>query len=67
MAAEFKYTKEIYDVQVKKIDVHSFYIAKFVREGDLYIDSIDIYNIDLKILKDKRYPFDESLRPKTDQ
>ena len=64
MAAEFKYTKKIYDVTIRKIDLHQFYIAKFVRTGDFYIDSIDIYNIDLEILKDKRYPFDESLRPK---
>ncbi len=64
MASQWKYTKEIYDVGVDRIELKSLYMSRLVREGALYIDSVDIFGIDIEILKDKRYPFNESLRPK---
>jgi hypothetical protein len=63
MAAQWKFTKEIYDLEAEEIEVHSIDLYKLVTEGEVYIDSITLNNIDLNILKDKRYPFDESKRP----
>lgn len=64
MAAEFKFTKEIYDLNVHRVELKSLHMAKLVREGAFYLDSLDIFGIHVDILKDKRYPFDESKRPK---
>jgi hypothetical protein len=63
MAAQWKYTKEIFDVTAEEIDVHSINLYNLVTEGGVYIDSITVDKIDVNILKDKRYPFDESKRP----
>lgn len=63
MAAQWKFTKEIYDVEAEDVDIHSIHLSKFLTEGGVYIDSITLNKIDVKILKDKRYPFDESQRP----
>ena len=63
MATQWKYTKEIYDVEAQEVDLHSINLYKLVTEGGVFIDSISVNKINVKILKDKRYPFDESKRP----
>ena len=64
IAAKYKYTREIFDVSVVRIELHAFQVSRFLRESAVYLDSVDIYKLHLDILKDKRYPFDESARPK---
>ena len=44
MAAQWKYTQEIFDVEVGDITVHSLHQKKLVRDGKIYIDSIIVGN-----------------------
>ncbi|MEJ2595882.1 MAG: hypothetical protein P8100_12335 [bacterium] len=64
IATQYKYTREIFDMSMERLELQAIHIGKFIREGAFYMDSIDIYGLHLDILKDKRYPFNESLRPK---
>ena len=67
MAAQWKFTKEIFDVEIDELNVYSFDFRKLFKEGAVYVDSIAITRLNLDIFKDKRYPFDESKRPKLPQ
>ena len=64
IAAKYKFTREIFDLSVEQISVHSINIARLVHEGDIFIDSLNIRGMMMDILKDKLRPFDESKRPK---
>ncbi len=67
LAKKLKFTSEIFDVTIKKIKVSSFDVERMVVDGVFAIDSINIEGMDLNILKDKRFPFDEDKRPKMPQ
>ena len=67
MAKEMKFTKEIFNIDIKHIDVYQLNARRMVRQGKIYIDSILIGGLDVNILKDKKYPFNEKLRPKLPQ
>ena len=67
MASRWKYTKEIYTAEVDEILLEPIDIYKLVTENAFFVDSVIIRGLDLSILKDKRYPFDESKRPKLPQ
>ena len=64
MARDLKFTKEIFNVNVKSIDVFQVKAERLINEGEVYIDSILVTGLKLNILKDKKYPFNEKLRPK---
>lgn len=64
MASNFKYSKEIYELSVERINVHFLSVKKLLTNQGVFIDSIAVHGVDAAILKDKRYPFNESLRPK---
>ena len=64
MAKAFKFTKEIYDLDVNKIYVESFNVFEILSKNEVIIDSVGVDGLKVEILKDKRYPFDESRRPK---
>ncbi len=64
MAKDQKFTKEMFNVEVKTIDVYQVNANRIINHGEVYIDSIFINGLNIKILKDKRYPFNEDLRPK---
>ena len=64
MAKAFQYTKEIYDLDINSIYVGSFNLFEILSKNEVIIDSVGISGLKVKILKDKRYPFDESKRPK---
>ncbi len=64
MAKAFKYTKEIVDLDIDKIFIQSFNLIDATTKNMVFIDSIGISGLNVAILKDKRYPFNETLRPK---
>ncbi|NOX87119.1 MAG: hypothetical protein GXO86_14370 [Chlorobi bacterium] len=64
MAKAFGYTKEIFDLDIDKIYIKSFDLFQTLVKNELIIDSIGISGLDVSILKDKRYPFNTTLRPK---
>ena len=63
MGASYKYTKEVFDVEVKSINIFGYKIGKALRQGIIDIDSIYIDGLKFDIYKDKNRPFDESKRP----
>jgi len=63
MAAQWKYNREIYDLEVEEIDLHSVSLLRLVTEGHVFIDSISVNKLNANIFKDQRYPFDELKRP----
>lgn len=64
MARDQKYTKEIFKVSVGEIKIFQYNARWMVRQGGFFMDSIQVSDLDVNILKDKRYPFNETLRPK---
>jgi len=64
LARKLKYTSEIFDITAKKISVLGINIDKIVGNGQYFIDSIKIDDLDLNILMDKRLPFNVDKRPK---
>ena len=63
MGASYKYTKEVFDVEVKSINVFGYKIDKALRQSIIDIDSILVDGLKFEIYKDKNRPFDESKRP----
>ncbi len=64
MAKAFKFTKEIYDLDIDKIYISSFNLFNTITKNRVIVDSVGIDGLKVEILKDKRYPFDETKRPK---
>jgi len=64
MAKDQKFTKEIYDVSIDEIKLYHCNMTSLVQDGSYFIDSVLINGLNIDILKDKRYPFNENLRPK---
>ncbi|PLW96208.1 MAG: hypothetical protein C0591_09290 [Marinilabiliales bacterium] len=64
LAKKLKFTSEIYDISVKKIKISAFDIERMISDGVYLIDSIEIEGINLGILMDKRFPFNEDRKPK---
>ncbi len=64
LARKLKYTSEIYDISVKRIKISSIDIRRLINTGELVIDSIDVEQLNLSILMDKRLPFNKERRPK---
>lgn len=64
MARDLRFTKEMFDVHVKSINVFQVNASRLINEGEVYIDSVLVSGLDLNILKNKKYPFNEKLRPK---
>jgi len=63
LANEYKFNKEVFDLNIKKINLYNFDIGKILKNEGLFIDSIYISNLNLKLYKDKRKPFDLNKRP----
>jgi len=64
MAKAFRYTKEIFDLDIDRVYIRSFNLFQTLVKNELIIDSIGISGLNVSILKDKRYPFNTKLRPK---
>jgi len=59
----YKFNTAIFNVKVEDVKLYNFSIGKLIANKGLFIDSISIFNLDLKIYKDKRKPFDLEKRP----
>jgi hypothetical protein len=63
LANEYKFNTEVFDLSIKKINLYNFGIGKILKNEGLFIDSVSVSNLDLKLYKDKRKPFDLNKRP----
>lgn len=63
LAASYTYNSEVFDVAIKKIQVHGIYIDTIVRTGTITIDSINVNGLNLEIYKDQTKPFNLNKRP----
>ncbi|WKK66082.1 hypothetical protein [Lutimonas zeaxanthinifaciens] len=63
LANSYIYNDEIYDLNIKEVKVFNVNTVKLIQNEGVFIDSIQVYNADLEIYKDKRKPFDLKKRP----
>ncbi len=63
MVNQYKFNKEIFDVKIGELNLFNFKLDKLLNKQGLFIDSISVVDLDLKIFKDKRKPFDLDKRP----
>jgi hypothetical protein len=63
MVNQYKFNKEIFDVKIGELNLFNFELQKFINKKGIYIDSISLVNLDMKLFKDKRKPFDLNKRP----
>lgn len=64
LTKKIEYTSEIFDVTLQKLCIKGIDFRRIKSEGSFYADSILAQDLDLKILMDKRLPFNEGKRPK---
>ncbi|MCA0932903.1 hypothetical protein LCM02_10615 [Lutimonas saemankumensis] len=63
LANSYTFNDEIYDLSIKEVKVFNVNALKLIQNEGVFIDSIQIYNADIEIYKDKRKPFDLKKRP----
>lgn len=59
-----KFQYEIFDCEIQKLEVHSLYPAKIMRNSAIILSNVVVDNMNLSIYKDKHFPFDTLKRPK---
>ena len=64
LARKLKYTSEIYDLTVGSVKLTAIDLRRLINDGELSIDSVEVEQLNLAILMDKRLPFNEERRPK---
>jgi len=64
LANSFIYNTEVYDLDIKEIKIYALDFEKILSNKGLFIDSIQLSQLNIEIYKDKRKPFDLSKRPK---
>ena len=64
LASKTRFQKGFYDVRIKNFKTDVSQIKQILSGGDFYFSAVNINNMVLRIYKDKRKPFDESLEPK---
>ena len=64
LANSFIYNTEVYDLDIKEIKIYALDFEKILSNKGLFIDSIQLSQLNMEIYKDKRKPFDLSKRPK---
>ena len=64
MAEKLVYTKGIFDVAVKEINLTSIDVLRMIHEGELVIGNVQVNGMHFDLFKDKRKPWDYDLRPK---
>ena len=67
MVSMSKFQYEIFDIEMEKVEVNSFYPVNFFRESKIFMSNVLIDKAKIFIFKDKRHPFDEEKRPKLPQ
>ncbi len=63
LGASYKYTKEVFDVKIKSINIFGYNVAKALKQGVINIDSVLIDGANIDIYKDRRLPFNLDNRP----
>jgi len=63
LARRYKYTSEIFNVDIEDLNIYNYNLSKTLKNEGVFIDSIDITGLNLKIYKDKRKPFNMNKRP----
>lgn len=63
MARRSKYTSEIFNVDIEDLNIYNYNLSKTLKNEGVFIDSINITGLNLKIYKDKRKPFNLNKRP----
>ncbi len=64
LANSYIYNTEVYDLDIKEIKIYALDFEKISSNKGLFIDSIQLSQLNIEIYKDKRKPFDLSKRPK---
>lgn len=64
LANSYIYNTEVYDLDIKEIKIYALDFEKILSNKGLFIDSIQLSQLNIEIYKDKRKPFDLSKRPK---
>lgn len=60
LAQKYVYNDDVFDVALKELKVYNFSLDKAVKSGAIFLDSITIDGLDLKLFKDKRKPFNKN-------
>ncbi len=63
LGASYKYTKEVFDVEVKSTKIYGYNIGTAIRHGIFEIDSVLIDGLNIDLYKDRTRPFDLEKRP----
>ncbi len=63
MGASYKYAKEVFEVEIKSIELFGYKVGKAFRQGVIDIDSILVDGMNIDIYKDTHRPFDLDQRP----
>lgn len=63
LAETFKFKKPVYDASVRDLTLYNFQLSKLIKGEGLFIDSLLLSKLDLKIFSDKNKPFDLNKRP----
>ncbi|UCE93461.1 MAG: hypothetical protein JSV73_11765 [Flavobacteriaceae bacterium] len=63
LANSYIYNDEIYDLSIDEVKVFNLNTVSLLENEGVFIDSIQVFNADLEIYKDKRKPFDLKKRP----
>ena len=61
------YQYEIYNLKIDDIEIHEFYLRRFIHDTKVLISKIFIDGMNVSIFKDKSKPFNEDKRPKLPQ
>jgi hypothetical protein len=64
LAQTYKYNKEVFTVETKKINFYGFYLDSILNTGTVIIDSLVVDALNLDIFKNQTKPFDLNKRPK---
>lgn len=64
LANSYKFSKAVFDTEIDKIFIYNFQLKKMLKKQGVFIDSVEVMDLGLKVYKDKRKPFDETIRPK---
>jgi hypothetical protein len=63
LAKSYKYTSEIFNVEIGDLNIYNYDLSRTLKNEGVFIDSIEIMGLNLKIYKDKRKPFNTNKRP----
>jgi hypothetical protein len=63
LAESFKYTQEVFDLDIKQLGIVGIKAGELLRKGVIDIDSIVVSGLNLQLYKDKSKPWDYDKRP----